>query len=138
MRRRRGSRRERAASDVIGVLLMVAVAIVLAAMVGSVLLDVIGGVEDDPLAAASVEFEPESDQIRVVYTATQEKGTTIDVRVHDSSGNEVCTETIAEVGESHRFTSANCGVDDDDYTVRIVATAPDGRQRVVQELDGSL
>lgn len=139
MIRRRGT--GRAVSEVISVLFMVAVTIVLAAMVGSVLLNVLGDVDDNPLAGASVTFNSEGDEIRVVYTATQEKGTTLEVMVIDESTDSEVTgspKTVGEVGESARFNESDGLSDGFDYTVRIVAEAPGGQQAVVDERDGSL
>jgi FlaG/FlaF family flagellin (archaellin) len=119
---------------------MVAVSIVLAAMVGSVLLNIVGSVDESPLAGAQVEFDHEADEIQVVYTATQQKGTTIDVNVLDVDDVELCSQTIPEVGDDATFTAGNCpGVSDGgEYSVRVVASAPDGTQAVVLQQDGSL
>ena len=132
---------ERAASEVISVLLMVAVTIVLAAMVGSVMLNIVGDVDDNPIAGAQVEFDGQQNEVRVVYTATQKKGTTLDVKVLDAGGTEQCTSSIGEVGDEVNLPgdAPSCSsLPDGDYTVRVTATAPDGRQAVVLEKDGSL
>ena len=142
MVRRHRPQPERGASEVISVLLMVAVTIVLAAMVGSVLLDVVGDVDDNPMAGASVTFDEAADEIRVVYTATQKSGTTLDVKVIDrDTDGEVAgsPKTISDVGESRTFDSASDGLaDGGDYTVRIVAKAPGGKRAVVFDKHGSL
>jgi flagellin-like protein len=142
MQRRRGPRAERAVSEVLSVLLMVTVTIVLAAMVGSVLMDIVSGVEDNSLAGVQIEFDDTADEITVVYTVTQKKGTTVDVKVLDEDG-EICEKRIDEVGDERTFTNGNCGsgsdiVDGNDYTIRVVANGPKGKQSVVREADGSM
>lgn len=140
MRTRAGVADKRAVSEVLSTLFMVTVAIVLGALVGSVVLDVIGGVSDDPLAGVQVTFDPDEDDITVVYTATREKGTTIEVRVLDDRETELCSESIVEVGERVVFDATNCAgvVDGREYTLRVVAQADDGRRAVVYDDDGSL
>lgn len=141
MKRRRRTTHERGASEVISVLFMVSVTIVLAAMVGSLLLDVVGDVDENPLAGASVDFDGEADEVTVVYTVTQENGTTLDVKIIDeNTDSEVCSKSIPEVGDSATFTSGGpCNLTSGThYVVRIVATAPDGKQAVVQTSDGSI
>lgn len=140
MRCRRETARERGASEVLSVLLMVSVTIVLAAMVGSVMLNVVGEVGDDPIAGTTIEFSSDTDEIDVVFTATQEKDTEVEVRVIDTN----CKATIPEVGEDVQFKlqSAsgpnNCLPGEGDYTVRVVAKSTDGGRVVVQERDGSI
>lgn len=132
---------ERGVSEVISTLLMVAVAIVLAAMVGSVMLDVLGDVDDDPIAGASVDFDDEDDRIRVVYTATQKEGTTLAVKVFEGGTDSDISgspKTIAEVGESRTFDATDGLVDGSGYTVRVVAKAPDGKRAVISEESGSV
>lgn len=141
MVRRHRSETDRGVSEVIAVLLMVAVTIVLAAMVGSVLLGVVTDVEDNPIAGASVTFDGESDEIRVVFAAAQKSGTTIDVKVIDESTDSEISgspKSITDVGEARTFDSSDGLSNGGEYTVRIVAKAPDGKQAVVMEKDGSL
>lgn len=141
MIRRHRSTDDRGVSEVISVLLMVAVTIVLAAMVGTVLLDIVSEVEDNPLAGAAIEFEDEDDEIRVLYTVTQKNGTTLDVKViNDSTGDEIAgsPKTIPEVGDSVTFDTSDGLANGRSYTVRIVAKAPGGKEAVVYQKDGRL
>jgi flagellin-like protein len=138
MRRRRETTRERGVSEVLSVLLMVSVTIVLAAMVGSVMLNIVGGVDDNPVAGATITFDSASEEITVVYTATQDEDTTLDVRVLED-GTERCNEPIAAVGGEVTFpTGAGCSLDSGEYTVRVIAETSEGDRAVVQEKDGSL
>lgn len=139
MRCRRGTARERGASEVLSVLLMVSVTIVLAAMVGSVMLNVVGDVDDNPVAGATITFDGADQEITVVYTASQDRDTTLEVKVLDDDGNTECTDHIGAVGEEVTFpTGAGCTLDPGEYTVRVIAETSDGDRAVVQEKDGSL
>jgi hypothetical protein len=74
----------------------------------------------------------------VVYTATQDEDTTLDVRVLED-GTERCNEPIAAVGGEVTFpTGAACTLDSGEYTVRVIAETGEGDRAVVQEKDGSL
>jgi len=96
-----GQRRDdRGVSEVIAVVLMVAVTIVLAALVGTVILDIVAGVDRTPIAGAGVEFDAANDSIGVTYQATQNDGTTLTVRVYDDTNTEVANETMTDVGDS--------------------------------------
>lgn len=139
MDRLRGRDGERAVSEVLSVLLMVTVAIVLAAMVGSVLLGIVSDVDDNALAGVQIDFDEGTDEISVVYTVTQKEGTTVDVKVLDAGGDEVCEKSIPKVGAEAAFTSTGpCGLEDgNEYTVRVVANASSGKQSVVREETGT-
>jgi flagellin-like protein len=60
--------RERGVSEVISVVLMVAVTIILAAMVGTVLLNVVTDVNDNPLAGATTDFDASAARLRAACT----------------------------------------------------------------------
>lgn len=108
---------ERGVSEVISVLLMVSVTIVLAAMVGTVLLNIVSDVESSPVAGASAEFDAENNSIGVVYQANQNPNTNLSVTLYNSSGSDVGTRSLTEVGERAEFT----GLSDGEYRVVVVA-----------------
>jgi flagellin-like protein len=139
MRRRQEDDRERGVSEVLSVLLMVSVTIVLAAMVGSVMLNVVGGVDDNPVAGATITFDGDSQEITVVYTAAQDGDTTLDVKVL-KNGTKRCSKPLGAVGDEVTFSGklSGCLPGSGKYTVRVIAKTSDGDRAVVQEEDGSI
>lgn len=129
---RRDGRADRGASEVISVLLMVAVTIVLAAMVGTVMLNLATGVEDSPMAGANVQFDDSNNSVSVLYAANNKDGTTLDVKLYDDAGSVVNNSTLTTVGERVEFSQTP-----GDYRVVIVAEV-DGQRSVVMEKDGSI
>ncbi|QZP37698.1 type IV pilin [Halobaculum magnesiiphilum] len=121
---------ERAVSPVIGVILMIAVTVVLAAAIGSFVL----GLGDDirqvtPTASFEMEYA-ENDDGDFAVTATHQGGATV------STSNARSLVVTAETGQSSEFklpatagTSASLDGDDavpPNTTVRVIWTAPDG------------
>jgi flagellin-like protein len=127
---RGASRGDRGASEVISVLLMVAVTIVLAAMVGTVILNIVSDVDTSPVAGVSVDADAERNNITVTYTATQKKGTTLTVEVTNVSTGATSSQQLNEVGQTAPF-----DLSDGTYRVKVVADAPGGEQAVVKDLE---
>ena len=64
---------DRAVSPVIGVILMVAITVILATMVGSVFLDFAGQIsEQPPQAAFEYEFDDEEDEVTVTHASGEQ------------------------------------------------------------------
>ena len=72
---------ERAVSPVIGVILMVAITVILAAVIGAFVLDLGQGVESNVQAGASVETTGDGDDARVIttFTSRQDSATALEV-----------------------------------------------------------
>lgn len=135
---RDGGADNRAVSEVISVVLMVAVTIVLAAMVGTVLLNIVSGVDKDPLAGATIKADAANDAITVTFTATQNQGTEIDISVIDTStGAEVASDTLPDVGDTRTFDSGDGLSDGNTYRVLITARA-DGKSAVINDVEKSI
>lgn len=128
---------ERGVSEVIAVVLMVAVTIVLAALVGTVILDIVAGVDRTPIAGAGVEFDAQNDSIGVTYQAAHdEAATTLEVRVYNGSGDEVATEGLTDVGDTVSISNGNI-TDSNRYRVVVVADGAE-KKAVVTDVDGTL
>jgi len=124
-------------SEVIAVVLMVAVTIVLAALVGTVILDIVAGVDRTPVAGAGVEFDAGNDSVGVTYQAAQdEAATTLTARVYDDTNTEVANATLTDVGDT--VSISNDDIDDGNrYRVVVVADGAE-KKAVVTDVDGEL
>ena len=124
---------DRAVSEVISVVLMVAVTIVLAAMIGTVLLNFVTDVDTNPIAGANVDFDQQNDNISVLFTVEQKSGTHLEVTVYNSSGSAIDTKNVSDVGDSATFRSENYTeiVDGERYQVIVVAVQNEQRAVIV-------
>lgn len=117
---------------------MVSVTIVLAAMVGSVMLNIVGGVDDNPVAGATITFDGDAQEITVVFTAAQNEDTSLDVKILEDGTNR-CVKSLSAVGDERKFgTGTPCNLGSGEYTVRVIAVTGAGDRAVVQEKDGSI
>ena len=66
-----GNEEQRAVSPVIGVILMVAITVILAAVIAAFVLDMGSGVEQNAQAGANVEFDSTNEQLSVTYSTSQ-------------------------------------------------------------------
>jgi len=62
---------DRAVSPVIGVILMVAITVILAAVIGAFVLDLGSGVEENAQAGANIEFDSTNEEVSVTYNNNQ-------------------------------------------------------------------
>jgi len=62
---------DRAVSPVIGVILMVAITVILAAVIGAFVLDLGSGVQENAQAGANVDFDSTNDQVSITYSTNQ-------------------------------------------------------------------
>jgi flagellin-like protein len=123
-------RDDRGVSEVIAVVVLVAVTIVLAALAGTVILDIVAGTDRDPVAGAGIEFD---DSVRVTYQAVQSDGTTLTVRVYNSSTAQVASEPLDDVGDAVAISLT----DGERYRVLIVADTGE-KTAVVNDVDGQV
>lgn len=126
-------RDDRGVSEVIAVVVLVAVTIVLAALVGTVILDIVAGTDRDPVAGAGIEFDDANDSVRVTYQAAQSDGTTLTVRVYNSSTAQVASEPLDDVGDAVAISLT----DGERYRVLIVADTGE-KTAVVNDVDGQV
>jgi len=124
---------DRAVSEVISVVLMVAVTIVLAAMIGTVLLNFVTDVDTNPIAGANVDFDQQNDNISVLFTVEQKPDTHLEVTVYNSSGTAIDTKNVSEVGDRVTFRSEDYSeiVDGERYQVIVVAVQNEQRAVIV-------
>ncbi|MDR9429697.1 MAG: type IV pilin N-terminal domain-containing protein [Natronomonas sp.] len=113
---------DRAVSPVIGVILMVAITVILAAVIGTFVLNLGDSVDSEVQAGASIEGD-ETSNVTVTYTS---EGTSEKLNV--TNGTHV--ETIQNVGGSVSLDSNDGGIGAGDYSV--VAVAEDGKETVVR------
>lgn len=106
---------ERAVSPVIGVILMVAITVILAAVIGTFVLGLGGNIGDSVTAGVTVEDEGTSE----VTVTLANKGTADEVRIsnQDGSGNV----TLSTVGNSTTVGSEGGGGDAGNYSVVAVS-----------------
>jgi flagellin-like protein len=126
-------RDDRGVSEVIAVVVLVAVTIVLAALAGTVILDIVAGTDRDPVAGAGIEFDDANDSVRVTYQAVQSDGTTLTVRVYNSSTAQVASEPLDDVGDAVAISLT----DGERYRVLIVADTGE-KTAVVNDVDGQV
>ncbi|EMA27311.1 type IV pilin [Halobiforma nitratireducens] len=99
-----GSDDERAVSPVIGVILMVAITVILAAVIAAFVLDIGGGLEEDPRAGISIEGD-NTDSVTVTVT---DLGNADGVALVDDDGN-VVTDTELASGNADDATIESTG-----------------------------
>lgn len=106
---------ERAVSPVIGVILMVAITVILAAVIGTFVLGLGGNIGDSVTAGVTVEDEGTS----AVTVTLANKGTADEVRIdNQDTGNNV---TLSTVGNSTTVGSEGSVGDAGNYSVVAVA-----------------
>ncbi|SDC06307.1 type IV pilin [Natrinema hispanicum] len=119
-----GSKEERAVSPVIGVILMVAITVILAAVIAAFVLDMGDSMGSEPVnAAVDIEIDTTNDQATLIL---QDQGNADSFKL---SGDHSGTVSFSGVG-SETTTSLNSK---DDQTLRVVAVTDGGAESVVAE-----
>ena len=121
-----GDRDERAVSPVIGVILMVAITVILAAVIAAFVLDMGSGVEQNAQAGANIEFDETNNQMSITYSTSQNSDyITYDVSgAVGSSSGKLCSPgakvtyqssgTTSTSGEVEKTTASCDGTDDNE------------------------
>jgi len=104
-----GSKDERAVSPVIGVILMVAITVILAAVIAAFVLDMGSGVESDVQAGATVDSDSTRDTITTSFTTRQSDSTVLEVTYTGNSGTDVGTIVLDEPGSTVTVGNATDG-----------------------------
>ena len=117
-----GGEDERAVSPVIGVILMVAITVILAAVIATFVTGLGSNTSSNANAAVSV-----SENSTAVTVTLTDMGNSKNVTVRDASGSHIGGSNLTSVGESVGITSASSG-----DTISIVAIKEDGTETVVQ------
>lgn len=125
---------DRAVSPVIGVILMVAITVILAAVIGTFVLGLGDNVSTNIQAGASANFqEGENDgTVRVTWNSNQ-NAKELNVRVEGKAGLQgdttVTSDVLKSVGESVTFVQTEDG--NQDVTVIVTAVGEDGDEKTV-------
>jgi len=125
-----GGEDERAVSPVIGVILMVAITVILAAVIATFVTGLGGSVDQSVQAGATAQFDPVSDKVTVTFTSGQNAK---EVEVRAKSGGSVSATggtlpvTLSDVGGSVTIS----GDDGKDVQIIVTAIGEDGGKTVV-------
>lgn len=118
---------DRAVSPVIGVILMVAITVILAAVIGTFVLNLGGSVQQNVQAGASVECNSANTEIDVTWTSNQ-NAATLELSSDASSGSWSGNGKLSDVGDSETF---GASTDLTGTTVGVTVTAVKGDQSTV-------
>ena len=133
MRNTRESDDERAVSPVIGVILMVAITVILAAVIATFVLDLGSGVQED--ATAGVDISQDGDDVTVTWISEgNSAGLHIDAGATncdtDWDGTDSDDFDLESVGSSD--TGEDC---DTDGTITVIGETSEGVQTVITSFD---
>ena len=130
------SRFDGAVSPVVGVILMVAVTVILAAVIGTFVLDLGNNVQENPQAGVTFDEDASDGEVTVQVISAENVDDVIVTSDSDSTG---ATISDASAGDSVLF-STTADTDDGDYTagdtITVVGTL-DGKEAVLQTYDTS-
>ncbi|WP_254537649.1 type IV pilin [Halomarina litorea] len=127
---------ERAVSPVIGVILMVAITVILAAVIGTFVLGLGDNVQSNVNAGANINFDDANNAVDVTWT-TKGTASKLQVVVEDIDGGSSTVNsgstTLNDVGQVHSFSAE----DTDELRVTITAIK-DGQKTVIQQTTDSV
>lgn len=116
-----------AVSPVIGVILMVAITVILAAVIGTFVLDLGSQVDTNIQAGATVKADASADTITVTWTSNQNaENLTVNL-----NGTEHSNSPLQNVGESVQFNGSSTPSVTDGAEHHIIVTATKGAQSTV-------
>jgi flagellin-like protein len=138
LRRVFGSGEDRAVSPVIGVILMVAITVILAAVIGTFVLGLGKDIQTGVQAGANVDYDASGDKISSTYVSSQ-NAAKIEVRVYDSSGAQVgSVKETSDLGTRVVFTTTDGLSDNSTYDVVVTAVDSEGQSTVIYDDSGSI
>ncbi len=112
---------DRAVSPVIGVILMVAITVILAAVIGTFVLGLGSNIQQNVQAGVSAQADSGSaHSVTVTFNSQQANGTTVSVKAYKDGSSTPMTNgnaTLSNIGDTHVFSDNSAG------TIHIVATA---------------
>lgn len=111
--------KQKAVSPVVGVILMVAITVILAAVIGTFVLDLGSDVEESATAGLSIDEDSEGDVTATLVSLQNAESVIV---TGGGSGN------LTEVGDTVTIDSGTHGGDQ----ITFVAESPDGQETVVQ------
>lgn len=113
---------ERAVSQVVGVILVVAITVTMASIIGGFALGYANDLQRNVQAGANVDTDPTTNRISVSYVRSQTDSTVLEVAV---TGPGADTATLTSAGETYTNTFASDG------HYQVTVTAVDGGRRTV-------
>ena len=117
----------RAVSPVIGVILMVAITVILAAVIGTFVLDLGQNIESDPTAGVSADVDTANDDFTITYVSS---GSAETVEV---SGGEASTE-LNSVGDQASKSDLDAETESDEL---LIVAIEGNNEAVIQTVDVS-
>ncbi|WP_458191084.1 type IV pilin [Haladaptatus sp. NG-WS-4] len=135
------NRSERAVSPVIGVILMVAITVILATVIGTFVMGLGSNIQTNVQAGATVQSDATDDTISVAFTSTQKSDAYLEVNTTGASPNG--NATLKQVGDTVTFEDSGTGeasgsasIDQnaggmDENTITVTITAINGDTRTV-------
>jgi flagellin-like protein len=118
---------ERGVSPVIGVILMVAITVILAAVIGTFVLNLGGSVSTNVQAGASVTTDGDADEITVTWSSNQNADY---LTVSTDCGTDIAS-SIKDVGSSETATGCTGGT----HHVTVTAHTAEGDSTVIIDKD---
>jgi len=122
---------ERAVSPVIGVILMVAITVILAAVIGTFVLGLGDSIGNSVTAGITVEGE-DTDEATVTLA---NKGTADNVRVSINNENETLSNVGDTVSIGDGLDSTNDGEIGENGTVTVIAVGSDGEESLLRSFE---
>jgi flagellin-like protein len=113
---------DRAVSPVIGVILMVAITVILAAVIGTFVLGLGDNIQTNVQAGATVQASASADTITVTFTSTQDDATELLVTTSGATGTNATegSYTLTAVGQTLVM---GTGDSDDNYPAGVTQTS---------------
>jgi flagellin-like protein len=115
---------DEAVSPVIGVILMVAITVILAAVIGTFVLNLGGSVQENVQAGVSIEHDGGNNEISATWTSNQ-NADEIDINFADSTQTTTKLETLNNVGNTATFDCVDKGTVGDQVDVTATGIAGD-------------
>ncbi len=116
----------RAVSPVIGVILMVAITVILAAIIGTFVMGLGNSVDSNVQAGAAVDFDSANDEVTVTFNSEQTKDTNLTVSYYVNGTEKSSREAnLSNIGDSNIETFSNGD------RVKVVVTATSGQKSTV-------
>ncbi|WP_206731778.1 type IV pilin [Halorubrum amylolyticum] len=116
---------ERAVSPVIGVILMVAITVILAAVIGTFVLGLGDSLGQNANAGVSVDTDAANSSTTVTLV---DKGNVQQVNITNNNGTDAGSKTLTNVGESKSL-----GFDGND--TQVIGVLPDGTETVIRTIE---
>lgn len=119
---------ERGVSPVIGVILMVAITVILAAVIGTFVLGLGDSVSQNANAGVSVDIDADAGSSGEATVTLVNKGNVQEVNVTNLNGSTAGSKILTDVGQSETL-----GFDGND--IQVIGVLPDGSETVIRTIE---